>query len=109
MVTHSQTNTIDFDAAKLQRLGFSSNRTQSLRPVSLAQLRQQLSLQLQTSLDVERILGLFFREVQRLVPLGALSYQLAASDLRLDLWTSASAPATRRATASAMKANTSAS
>ena len=57
MVTHSQTNTIDFDAAKLQRLGFSSNRTQSLRPVSLAQLRQQLSLQLQTSLDVERILG----------------------------------------------------
>lgn len=85
MVTHSQTNTIDFDAAKLQRLGFSSNRTQSLRPVSLAQLRQQLSLQLQTSLDVERILGLFFREVQRLVPLGALSYQLAASDLRLDL------------------------
>lgn len=54
-------------------------------PVSLAQLRQQLSLQLQTSLEVDRILGLFFREVQRLVPLNALSYQLAASDLRLDL------------------------
>lgn len=80
-----QTNTIDFDAAKLQRLGFSSSRTQSLRPVSLAQLRQQLSLQLQTSLEMERILPLFFREVQRLVPLDALAYQQPVSDLRLEL------------------------
>jgi diguanylate cyclase (GGDEF)-like protein len=85
MISHSQTNTIDFDAAKLQRLGFSGNRNHSLRPVSLAQLRQQLTLQLQTSLEVDRILSLFFREVQRLVPLGALSYQLAASDLRLEM------------------------
>ncbi|MET1081057.1 MAG: GGDEF domain-containing protein [Pseudomonas sp.] len=85
MSPHSQTNTIDFDAAKLQRLGFSANRTPSLRPVSLGQLRQQLSLQLQTSLEVERILGLFFREVQRLVPLDALAYQHSASDVRLEL------------------------
>ena len=85
MVPHSHTNTIDFDAAKLQRLGFSANRTQSLRPVSLGQLRQQLSLQLQTSLEAERILGLFFREVQRLVPLDALAYQHPGSDLRLEL------------------------
>jgi len=85
MVSPSQTNTIDFDAAKLQRLGFSSNRTHSMQPVSLAQLRQQLSLQLQTSLEVDRILDLFFREVQRLVPLDALSYQQPISDLRLEL------------------------
>ena len=60
MVTPSQSNTIDFDTAKLQRLGFSGNRAPSLHPVSLAQLRQQLSMQLQTSLDAERILKLFF-------------------------------------------------
>jgi len=96
MVIHNQTNTIDFDAAKLQRLGFSGNRTQSLRPVSLAQLRQQLNLQLQTSLDAERILDLFFREVQRLVPLGALSYQMAAGDLRIDLGERASHSASYR-------------
>lgn len=85
MVPHNQSNTIDFDAAKLQRLGYASRAQQALKPVSLAQLRQQLSLQLQTSLEVDRILPLFFREVQRLVPLGALSYQLSASDLRLEL------------------------
>jgi diguanylate cyclase (GGDEF)-like protein len=50
----------------------------------LAQLRQQMSLQLQTSLEPQRILGLFFREVQRLVPLDALSYVHSGSDLRLE-------------------------
>lgn len=85
MAPHNPSNTIDFDAAKLQRLGYASRLQKNLKPVSLAQLRQQLSLRLQTSLEVERILELFFSEVQRLVPLGALSYQLASCDLRLDL------------------------
>ncbi len=85
MTPSNKSNTIDFDAAKLQRLGFSSKGTHPLRPVNLAQLRQQLSLQLQTSLEVERILNLFFREVQRLVPLGALAYHKPANDLRLEL------------------------
>ncbi|UUY08096.1 GGDEF domain-containing protein [Pseudomonas sp. J452] len=85
MAPHNQSNTIDFDAAKLQRLGYARAAQQVLKPVSLAQLRQQLGMQLQTSLEVDRILELFFREVQRLVPLGALSYQLASCDLRLEL------------------------
>lgn len=84
MVTPSQSNTIDFDTAKLQRLGYASHRAHSLRPISLVQLRQQLGLQLQTSLDAERILKLFFAAVQRLVALDALAYQLPASDLRLE-------------------------
>ena len=98
MVPPSQTNTIDFDAAKLQRLGFSSTRARSLRPISLAQLRQQLSLQLQTSLDAERILKLFFAEVPRLVPLDALAYQHGASDLRLEFGDKATHSATYRLT-----------
>ncbi|WP_043310850.1 GGDEF domain-containing protein [Pseudomonas sp. ML96] len=85
MVPNNPSNTIDFDAAKLQRLGYASRTQRLLKPVSLAQLRQQLSLQLQTSLEADRILDLFFREVQRLVPISALSYQLAACDLRLEL------------------------
>jgi diguanylate cyclase (GGDEF)-like protein len=47
-------------------------------------LRQQLNLQLQTSLEPQRILGLFFREIQKLVPLNALSYEHKSSDLRLE-------------------------
>ncbi|MHA3737396.1 GGDEF domain-containing protein [Pseudomonas sp. Eth.TT006] len=84
MKSPSQTNAIDFDSAKLQRLGFGQLPALLERPVSLAQLRQQLSLQLQTSLEPQRILGLFFREVQRLVPLDALNYVHSASDLRLE-------------------------
>jgi len=84
MKSPSQTNAIDFDSAKLQRLGFGQQSPLLERPVTLAQLRQQLSLQLQTSLEPQRILGLFFREIQRLVPLDALSYQHKSSDLRLE-------------------------
>ncbi len=80
----TQNNAIDFDSAKLQRLGFTQQSPLLKQPVSLAQLRQQLGLQLQTSLEPQRILGLFFREVQRLVPLDALHYQHLPSDLRLE-------------------------
>ncbi|MDD0998629.1 Diguanylate cyclase DosC [compost metagenome] len=84
MKSPSQTNAIDFDSAKLQRLGFGQQQPSLERPVSLAKLRQQMSMQLQTSLEPQRILGLFFREVQRLVPLDALSYEHKSSDLRLE-------------------------
>ncbi|MHC8321533.1 GGDEF domain-containing protein [Pseudomonas sp. GB2N2] len=84
MKTPSQTNAIDFDSAKLQRLGFGQQPPLLKRSVSLAQVRQQLSQQLQTSLEPQRILGIFFREIHRLVPLDALSYQHKASDLRLE-------------------------
>ncbi|WP_095130150.1 GGDEF domain-containing protein [Pseudomonas sp. Irchel s3h14] len=84
MKSPSQTNAIDFDSAKLQRLGFGQQPTLIERSVSLAQLRQQLSLQLQTSLEPQRILGLFFREIQQLVPLDALTYEHTSSDLRLE-------------------------
>lgn len=83
MKSPTQPQLIDFDSAKLQRLGFGQIPPLLARPASLGQLRQQMGLQLQTSLEPQRILGLFFREVQRLVPLDALVYQHASSDLRL--------------------------
>lgn len=84
MKTPTQTNAIDFDSAKLQRLGFGQQSPLVQRPASLAQLRQQLGLQLQTSLEPQNILSLFFREIQRLVPLDALLYQHKVIDLRLE-------------------------
>ncbi|SDU99464.1 GGDEF domain-containing protein [Pseudomonas mucidolens] len=84
MKTPTQTNAIDFDSAKLQRLGSGRPSVLAPRPTTLEQLRQQLTLQLQTSLQPERILGLFFREIQRLVPLEALQYRHDSSDLRLE-------------------------
>ncbi|EXF95532.1 DeoR family transcriptional regulator [Pseudomonas fluorescens HK44] len=84
MKSPTQTNAIDFDSAKMQRLGFGQLPPLLERPAGLGQLRQQLGLQLQTSLEPQRILGLFFREIQRLVPLDALNYQHKTSDLRLE-------------------------
>jgi diguanylate cyclase (GGDEF)-like protein len=84
MKTPMQTHAIDFDSAKLQRLGLAQPSPLVARPISLSQLRQQLGQQLQTTLEPQRILGLFFREVQRLVPLDALAYQHKPSDLRLE-------------------------
>ncbi|WP_248799602.1 GGDEF domain-containing protein [Pseudomonas sp. MWU13-2105] len=84
MKTPTQTNAIDFDRARLQRLGFDQLPPAQQRPISLAQLRQQLALQLQVSLEPERILDIFFREIQRVVPLDALSYLHPGSDLRLE-------------------------
>ncbi|MBC2692978.1 MULTISPECIES: GGDEF domain-containing protein [Pseudomonas] len=85
MKSPTQTHAIDFDSAKLQRLGFGQIPPLVERPASLSQLRQQMGLQLQTSLEPQRILGLFFREVQRLVPLDALHYRHEPSELRLEL------------------------
>ncbi|MEZ1315629.1 GGDEF domain-containing protein [Pseudomonas fluorescens] len=84
MKSPSQTNAIDFDSAKLQRLGFAQQPPLLKRPASLAQVRQQLNQQLQTSLEPQRILETFFREIHRLVPLDALSYEHKACDLRLE-------------------------
>lgn len=84
MKTPTQTNAIDFDSAKLQRLGFSQPSSRPRRPATVTELRQQLSLHLQASLEPERILALFYREIQRLVPLDALQYRHDASDLRLE-------------------------
>lgn len=84
MKTPTPTNTIDFDSAKLQRLGIGQPSPLATRSVTPQQLRNQLGQLLQTSLEPQRVLGLFFREVQRLVPLDALAYQHKPSDLRLE-------------------------
>ncbi|WXL27334.1 GGDEF domain-containing protein [Ectopseudomonas mendocina] len=85
MAPRTPSNTIDFDTAKLQRLGFTKRAKSPLKPVSLAQLRQQLSLRLQTSLEVERIIEMFFSDIQQLIPLSSLTFELASCDLRLEL------------------------
>ncbi|WP_122665841.1 GGDEF domain-containing protein [Pseudomonas viridiflava] len=87
MISPTPSNAIDFDAAKLKRLGMYQRQVQETvqPPVDLEQLMQQLNLQLQTSLEAERILTLFFQGVQRLIPVNGLTYQYADSDLHLQL------------------------
>lgn len=84
MAHFKQSNTVDFDAARQQRLGLSGNKVQS-EPTDCAQLQQRLNLLLQTSLDVERILRMFFCELQRLIPLDSLHYEHPCTDMRLEI------------------------
>lgn len=87
MISSAQTNAIDFDAAKLKRMGFFNrpNPNTLLQPIDLAQLKLQLGLQLQTTLEVERILGMFFQGAQRLLYISALNYVYTERDLHLRL------------------------
>lgn len=87
MNSPGQTNTIDFDAAKLKRLGMCHRQNQNpvQPPIDLAQLTQQLGLQLQTSLEAERILAMFFQGVQRLLAIDGLTYEHPDSDLHTQL------------------------
>ena len=95
MAPPKQSNTIDFDTAKLQRLSqVESGRPRGRRPASLTDVRRQLAVQLQTSLEAERVLGLFFQEIQALLPLDYLSYQNGSADLRLEFGEVASHGAT---------------
>jgi diguanylate cyclase (GGDEF)-like protein len=89
MSSPTHTQALDFDAAKLQRLGFQNRPNVALSPMTLPQLAQQLGLQLQTSLEADRILEIFFQGVQQLLPLSGLVYWHVESDLLLRMGQSA--------------------
>ena len=82
-----QTNAIDFDAAKLKRPGYGlrQNQTPLQPPIDLEQLTLQLGQQLQTSLEAEKVLTIYFLGVQRLLAITAMTYDHRASDLHLKL------------------------
>lgn len=52
---------------------------------TLGSLLQKLNLQLQTSLELDKLLGLFFGEVRQLIALGALVYHHNETDFHLQL------------------------
>jgi diguanylate cyclase (GGDEF)-like protein len=85
MVIAHSSNTIDFDAAKLRRLSSLERRAPNARPLTLPELRQLLGQQLQTSLDVERILTLFFNAAQRLIAFDSMGYVHSAQNFTLEL------------------------
>lgn len=53
-------------------------------PVTLSDLRRTLGQRLQTSLEIDRLLGFFYEEVPALMALDGLCYRHPESDLRLE-------------------------
>lgn len=77
-------NAIDFDSARLQRFGLAPAYGLAHQPLDYEQLQRRLERQLQTSLEADKILAMFFHSVQQLIPLNALNYTHVGTDLRLE-------------------------
>jgi diguanylate cyclase (GGDEF)-like protein len=80
----TRTNAIDFDSARLQRLGFVPAHSAALQPLDYEQLQRRLGMLLQTSLEADKILAMFFSSVQQFIALNALTYKHLGTDLRVE-------------------------
>ncbi|QJD57748.1 GGDEF domain-containing protein [Pseudomonas sp. gcc21] len=79
-------NTIDFDSARLKlELASSSQRAAASRPriTDLPALQQRLAHVLQTSLELDRVLGMFFAQLAEHMALDALRYSHSAHNILL--------------------------
>jgi diguanylate cyclase (GGDEF)-like protein len=83
MALLKQNNTIDIATARVGRLDLNPDKQPPA--LSLADLQRNLTLRLQTSLEVDRLMTLFFNEVRNLIPLCALSYRHTGTDFELHL------------------------
>ncbi|SDU14997.1 GGDEF domain-containing protein [Halopseudomonas salegens] len=80
-------NTIDFDSARLKIKSAGAQASKSVHSSaspSVSQLQQSLSQLLQTSLEMDRILGLFFATLQQALELNSLEYRHDAKQLQFD-------------------------
>ncbi|MFC3609625.1 GGDEF domain-containing protein [Stutzerimonas tarimensis] len=86
MQPHQPTgNIIEFDTSRMSSLEQVPSPFHVPRPASVAELHRQLGQQLQTSLEADRLLGIFLTAVRALVPVSGLSYRHGPTDLRLEL------------------------
>lgn len=79
------TTAADINTAVIAHLNPGPSKPQSPHALSFAELLRNLTLRLQTSLELDRVLGMFFSEVRTLISVNALVYQHADTDFRLQL------------------------
>lgn len=80
-------NTIDFDSARLKIKSASARASKSVNSAanpSTSQLQHSLSQLLQTSLELDKILGLFFATLQQAMELDSMEYRHEARALQFD-------------------------
>ncbi|MBD8491462.1 GGDEF domain-containing protein [Pseudomonas syringae] len=89
MSSPTRIESVDIDTRVVQSLHAhprAQNRSTALRPaMDLPQLSLLLARQLQTSLEADRVLGLFFEHLQPYLNLDGLLYSHPVSDLQLHL------------------------
>ena len=77
--------TVNIGAARVRRLDINGGRAAAMSERTLSESLLRLPLRLQTSLEIDRLLGFFLEEVQHLLPLSGLSYSHAGTDFHLRL------------------------
>lgn len=78
-------STVNIRAAHVRRLEFHGSRTAAPSRRTLAEVLLSLPLRLQTSLEIDRLLGFFLEEAQHLLPLSGLTYHHSETDFHLQL------------------------
>lgn len=79
------TTVVNIKTASIAHLNPAPSKPSLPRAPCFAGLLRNLTLRLQTSLELDRVLGMFFSEVRALIPLEALIYQHVDTDFRLQL------------------------
>jgi diguanylate cyclase (GGDEF)-like protein len=85
-MTLTQGNTIDFDSARLklsENVAAAPIAPAQNRELSLEVVQDDLNRKLQTSLELDRILELFFQELRGFLGLDCLEYRLDSSEVQL--------------------------
>ncbi len=85
MLPLQQNNSANINTAVISRLKPVQLGHSSARTLSLTGLLRNLTLRLQTSLELDRLLELFFNEVRTLIPLDALAYSHVGTDFHQEL------------------------
>lgn len=77
--------TVDIETARIRRLEISSSNPLSTQKFSLDERIRNLTSRLQTSLEIDRLVGYFFDEACATTALHALSYRHADTDFDLEI------------------------
>ncbi|WP_222911607.1 GGDEF domain-containing protein [Pseudomonas sp. DNDY-54] len=86
MLPDKQDNTtVDIETARLRRMETGTGKPMAALQRSLSEVQRDLSARLQTSLEIDRLLGFFLNEIRGLVPVSGLTYRHSDTDFQLTI------------------------
>lgn len=86
MLPDKQDNTtVDIETARLRRMETGNAKPMAALQRSLSEVQRDLSARLQTSLEIDRLLGFFLNEIRGLAPVSGLTYRHSDTDFQLTI------------------------
>ncbi len=86
MLPDKQDNTtVDIETARLRRMETGTGKPMAALQRTLSEVQRDLSARLQTSLEIDRLLGFFLNEIRGLAPVSGLTYRHSDTDFQLTI------------------------